>query len=51
MEDFKQRLLENGYFRQEELTFADCDRNKNARVSAFLRKAANSPAMTTTPGA
>lgn len=41
MDSFKSELLENGYFRQEELTFADCDRNKNARVSALLRKAAN----------
>ena len=40
MEDFKQRLLENGYFRQEELVFADCDRNQRARVSALLSKAA-----------
>lgn len=41
MDTFQTRLMENGYFRQEELTFADCDRNKNARVSALLRKAAN----------
>lgn len=41
MDAFKTELMENGYFRQEELTFADCDRNKNARVSALLRKAAN----------
>ena len=41
MDSFKTKLMENGYFRQEELTFADCDRNKNARVSALLRKAAN----------
>ena len=36
----KAELLENGYFRQEELTFADCDRNKNVRVAALLHKAA-----------
>ena len=41
MDSFKTKLTENSYFRQEELTFADCDRNKNARVSALLRKAAN----------
>ena len=40
MEYLKAELRENGYFRQEELTFADCDRNKNVRVSALLRKAA-----------
>lgn len=38
MQDFKQRLLENGYFRQEELVFADCDRNKRARVATLLSK-------------
>lgn len=41
MDSFKTKLTETSYFRQEELTFADCDRNKNARVSALLRKAAN----------
>ena len=41
MDSFKIKLTENSYFRQEELTFADCDRNKNARVSALLRKVAN----------
>lgn len=40
MQDFKQELYENGYFRQEELIFADCDRNKNARVATLLSKAA-----------
>ena len=39
MDSFKTKLTEGSYFRQEELTFADCDRNKNARVSALLRKA------------
>ena len=41
MDSFKIKLTENSYFRQEELTFADCDLNKNARVSALLRKVAN----------
>ena len=40
MEDFKQILEENGYARQEELIFADCDRNKRARVTALLNKIA-----------
>ncbi|MCQ2447837.1 MAG: thioesterase [Oscillibacter sp.] len=40
MQDFKQELYENGYFRQEELVFADCDRNKKARVATLLSKAA-----------
>ncbi len=39
MEDFKQRLMEDGYFRQEELVFADCDRNKRVRMAALLSKA------------
>ena len=38
MEDFRQRLLENGYFRQEELVFRDCDREQRARVSTLLSK-------------
>ena len=41
MDSFKTALAEDSYFRQEELTFADCDRNKNIRISALLRKAAN----------
>ena len=40
MKDFKQYLMDDGYFRQEELIFADCDRNQRARVSTFLSKAA-----------
>jgi acyl-ACP thioesterase len=40
MEDFKQELTENSYFRQEELVFRDCDRNKKARVAALLNKVA-----------
>ena len=42
MEDFHQELWKNGYFRQEELVFADCDCHERARVSAFLSKAATS---------
>lgn len=38
--DFKQCSLENGYFRQEEMTFWDCDREKRARVAALLSKMA-----------
>ena len=40
LKDFKQYLMDDGYFRQEELIFADCDRNQRARVSTFLSKAA-----------
>lgn len=40
LRDFKQILEENGYTRQEELTFADCDRNKRIRVAALLSKIA-----------
>ena len=40
MENFKQRLMDNGYFRQEELTFWDCDREQRARVAALLSKLA-----------
>ena len=40
MKDFQQILTENSYFRQEELIFADCDRNKRARVATLLKKAA-----------
>ena len=32
--------MENGYSRQEELVFWDCDRNKRVRVAALLSKAA-----------
>ena len=38
MEDFKQRLYENGYFRQEELVFWDCDRDQRVRVAALLSR-------------
>lgn len=41
MENFKQELYENGYFRQEELVFRDCDRAQRARVSALLSKMAS----------
>lgn len=40
MEAFAQKSEENGYFRQEEFIFADCDRNKRARVSSLLSRAA-----------
>ena len=36
LENFKQDLLENGYFRQEELILADCDRYQRARISGLL---------------
>ena len=38
MEDFKQRLFENGYYRQEELVFWDCDRNQRVRIAALLSR-------------
>ena len=38
MEDLKQCLMEDGYFRQEELTFWDCDREKRVRIAAILSK-------------
>ena len=38
--EFKQILEENSYTRQEELVFADCDRNKRIRVGALLSKIA-----------
>ena len=41
MEHFKQSLYENGYFRQEELGFWDCDRNQRARMAALLSKMAS----------
>ena len=37
---FVQRLYENGYFRQEELVFRECDRNKRVRVGSLLAKMA-----------
>lgn len=40
MMDFKQRLTKESYFRQEELVFADCDREKRVRVGALLSKMA-----------
>ena len=36
MKDFRQELYEIGYFRQEELCFADCDRYQRASVSGLL---------------
>ena len=40
MKDFRQQLTENSYFRQEELVFWDCDREKRMRVAAVLSKMA-----------
>ena len=40
MNGFRQELWENGYARQEELTFADCDCRQRARVSTLLSRAA-----------
>lgn len=40
VEPFYQSLTENSYTRQEELTFADCDRNKRARMAALLTRMA-----------
>ena len=40
MGPFDEILTENSYSRKEELTFADCDRHKRARVSALVSKAA-----------
>ncbi|MEG1593688.1 MAG: thioesterase [Oscillibacter sp.] len=42
MDFFHQRLTENSFSRQEELTFADCDRNKRARIATLLSMAAAS---------
>ena len=33
---FRQELYGNGYFRQVELAFGDCDRNKRARIGTLL---------------
>ena len=41
MEDFKQCLYENGYFRQEELGFWDCGPDQRARIAAILSKMAS----------
>lgn len=38
MEDFKQRLYENGYFRQEEMGFWDCGPDQRVRVAALLSR-------------
>lgn len=38
VKDLKQELTENSYFRQEELVFWDCDRNKRMRVATMLSK-------------
>ncbi len=36
MRQFEQHLYEVGYSRQQEVTFQDCDRNKQVRVGALL---------------
>lgn len=41
MEHFKQKLYENGYFRQEELVFWDCGPDQRARTAAVLSKMAS----------
>ena len=38
MESFKQKLYKNGYFRQEELVFWDCDREQRVRLAALLSR-------------
>ena len=38
VQDFKQRLMPDGYFRQEELNFGDCDCRKRVRVAALLSR-------------
>lgn len=40
MEDFKQRVTEAGYLRQEEVTFGECDRNEKLRMAGLLGKVA-----------
>lgn len=40
MEDLKRHLTENSYFWQAELSFAECDRSRRARVSTLLSLAA-----------
>lgn len=40
MRDFKQNFKDDGYFRQEELTFWDCDCAERMRVAAVLSKIA-----------
>ncbi|MEG1593445.1 MAG: thioesterase [Oscillibacter sp.] len=42
MDCFNQRLTEDSFSRQEDLTFADCDRNKRARMATLLSMAATS---------
>lgn len=39
--DFKQVLTEDSYMRQEELTFADCDRNQRVRMASLVSKVAS----------
>ncbi len=40
MEPFYQSLTADSYMRQEELTFADCDRNKRVRMAALVTRMA-----------
>ena len=40
LEYLQQKQLENGCFRQEELTYADCDCRERVRVATLLSKAA-----------
>lgn len=40
MQDFRQILTDEGYSRQEELTFWDCDRSQHVRMAALLSKIA-----------
>ena len=40
MNGFKEELTSNGYFRQEELIFADCDCRQRVRIASLLSKAA-----------
>lgn len=35
LKDFRQELYENGYFRQEEFGFADCDRYQRPGSPVF----------------
>ena len=40
LQPFRQYSYENGYSRQEELTFRDCDRNQEVRIATLLSKMA-----------
>lgn len=45
MEPLRQELTENSYTRETELTFAECDRDRNARPAALLSLVATVPAF------